>query len=261
MDLTVSLDKLREHKLFIGTPTYGGQCATRFMISVLNLQKRLIDAGVSHEFHTIINESLVPRARNKLTAKFLQSDCTDLLWLDSDIGFTADDILWMIALDKDFIGAPYAKKSINWERVLEAAKKNPALTPKEASAIGSAPVLSFVAAEKVRIDEPVRVRELGTGMMLIKREVIEKIVEAHPESKYQTMVDEDPIPTYDLFHCGQYQRNGSPTNYLSEDYWLCRLWRDLGGEIYVCPWMQTTHVGTTDFQCDLTVSAKVFGTI
>jgi hypothetical protein len=47
--------------------------------------------------------------------------------------------------------------------------------------------------------------------------------------------------------------------YLSEDYMFCQYWRNIGGTIYLCPWMKTAHIGTYHFQGDMPSVANFVG--
>ena len=105
----------------IATPMYGGQCTGMYMKSCLDLQTTFQQYGITSRFSFIFNESLITRARNYLVDEFLRTDFTHLLFLDSDIHFNPQDIIAMMALDKDVIGAPYPKKSLNWGNIATAA--------------------------------------------------------------------------------------------------------------------------------------------
>ena len=52
---------------------------------------------------------------------------------------------------------------------------------------------------------------------------------------------------------------GGSERYLSEDYMFCQLWRKIGGEIYLCPWMKTQHIGTYAFTGNMPAVAQYTG--
>jgi hypothetical protein len=60
--------------------------------------------GVETKFSFLFNESLITRARNYLVDEFLRSGFTHLLFIDSDIHYSPQDVLALLALDKDVIG-------------------------------------------------------------------------------------------------------------------------------------------------------------
>ena len=124
MEIKISSESLRKKKLFVATPCYGGQCLGLYAKSCLDLQATCIQYGIECRFSFIFNESLITRARNYLVDEFLRSDCTHLLFIDADICFNPQDVLALLALDKDISGGPYPKKSINWTNIVNAVKRN-----------------------------------------------------------------------------------------------------------------------------------------
>lgn len=264
MELKVSIDDLRKNKLFVATPMYGGMAHGVYIKSVLDLNSKMNALGVECRFSFLFNESLIPRARNYMVDEFLRSDYTHLLFIDADIGFNTDDILALMALDKDVIGAPYPKKSINWANVWEAAKKVEKDKVGELDKVTGNYVFNPVPGlEKFKIDEPLEVMEIGTGMMMIKRKVFVDFQQEYPHLRYRPD------------HLGQANFDGSRMihayfdtvidpeshRYLSEDYMFCQYWRAIGGEVWLCPWMNTTHVGTYAFQGDMPAIAQLTGSI
>jgi hypothetical protein len=130
MEIKVELEKLRKHKLFVATPMYGGMAHGLYIKSCLDLQTTMNKYGIETKFSFLFNESLITRARNYLVDEFLRSDYTHLLFIDSDIHFSAQDVVALLALEHDVIGGPYPKKAINWENVAQAARKHPDFTSK-----------------------------------------------------------------------------------------------------------------------------------
>ena len=131
MQIQVNLEEVRKKKLFIATPMYGGMNHGLYMKSCLDLQTVMMKYNIEVKFSFLFNESLITRARNYLADEFLRSEYTHMMFIDSDIHFDPNDIIALMALDKDVIGAPYPKKSINWGNIASAARKHPNLDPKE----------------------------------------------------------------------------------------------------------------------------------
>jgi len=262
MELKINIEDLRKNKIFVCTPMYGGQCAGLYTKSVLDLQTLFQAYGVESRFSFLFNESLITRARNYLVDEFLRNEqFTHLLFIDSDIGFDPQDVLALIALDKDIIGGPYPKKSINWKNVQEAMSK-PDITPEEIQKVTGDYVFNPVpGTTKFSVHEPLEVMEIGTGFMLIKRNVFLKFKEEYPHLEYKPD------------HAGQQNFDGSRTihayfdtvidpvshRYLSEDYMFCQYWRAIGGSIWLCPWMKTTHIGTYGFEGNMEAVARWTG--
>jgi len=269
MEIQVNIDDLKKNKLFIATPMYGGMAHGLYIKSCLDLQTTMTRYGIETKFSFLFNESLITRARNYLVDEFLRTDYTHMLFIDSDIHYSPQDIIALMALDKDIIGGPYPKKSINWNNVAETARKHPNLDPKELENLVGEYVFNVVkGTAQFQVSEPLQVMEIGTGHMMIKRQVFEKLNQAFPMIRYKpdhvgqanfdgsryihayfdTVIDSTDSIT-----------GGGSDRYLSEDYMFCQMWRKIGGEIYLCPWMRTQHIGTYAFTGNMPAVAQYTG--
>ena len=263
MELSISVEQLRKYKVFIATPMYGGNANGLYVKSILDLQGILNHYGIESRFSFLFNESLITRARNYLADEFLRSEgFTHLLFIDSDIHFDPNDVVAMLALDKEIVGGPYPKKSINWNNVAHALKMKPDTPPGELDKVTGDYVFNPVPGTKqFKVTEPLEVMEIGTGFMMIKREVFSKFAEEYPHLRYKPD------------HQGQANFDGSryihayfdtvidpeSHRYLSEDYMFCQYWRAIGGSVWLCPWMKTQHVGTYAFTGDMPKIAELTG--
>lgn len=269
MEIKVKVDELKKCKLLVATPMYGGMAHGLYLKSCLDLQAVLGKYGVETKFSFLFNESLITRARNYLVDEFLRTDYTHMLFIDSDINFNPQDVIALLALDKDVIGGPYPKKSINWKTVASAARNHPDMEPKELETLVGEYVFNVVKGTKsFQVTEPLEVMEIGTGFMMIKRVVFEKLAESFPNIRYkpdhagQANFDgsryihayfDTVIDTKDSI------TGGGSDRYLSEDYMFCQMWRKIGGEIFLCPWMKTQHIGTYAFNGNMPAVAKYAG--
>ncbi len=269
MEIQVKVDDLKKKKLFVATPMYGGMAHGLYIKSCLDLQNILTRYGVEVKFSFLFNESLITRARNYLVDEFLRTDYTHMLFIDSDINYSAQDVIALLALDKDVIGGPYPKKAINWKNIAEAARNHPDMNPAELEQLVGDYVFNVVKGTKsFTVTEPLEVMEIGTGYMMINREVFTKMAEAYPSIHYKpdhvgqanfdgtryihayfdTVIDTKTSIT-----------GGGSDRYLSEDYMFCQMWRKIGGKIYLCPWMRTQHVGTYAFTGNMPAVANYTG--
>jgi hypothetical protein len=269
MQIQVNLEELRKNKLFVATPMYGGMNHGLYMKSCLDLQTVMIKYGIEVKFSFLFNESLITRARNYLVDEFLRTDYTHLMFIDSDIHFDPNDIVALMALDKDVIGGPYPKKSINWNNIAETARRNPDLNPRELENLVGEYVFNVVkGTQQFQVSEPLQVMEIGTGHMMIKRHVFDKMAEAFPQIRYkpdhvgQAHFDgsryihayfDTVIDTVDSY------TGGGSDRYLSEDYMFCQMWRKIGGDVWLCPWMKTQHIGTYAFTGNMPAVAQYTG--
>jgi len=262
------INKPAEHKppvVFIATPMFGGQCNYMYMISMINLLTKLAQNGISCMFEIAANESLITKARNILVEGFLKSNATHLLFLDADLGFQPDDVLRMIQADKDIIGGQYAKKKINWDVVKNVVQTRPDIPGPMINAVVSESTFRPIGDQlSFNINEPVEVESIATGLMLVKREVFEKMAAEMPEIEIISGGSEtmDPVTMTRITDAHRkahayFDVSIDPVSkaYTSEDFTFCKRWRELGGKIYLAPWTKTVHVGTYEYVCDLTAVA------
>ena len=265
MNIEISPEKLKQVKLFVATPMYGGMAHGLYMKSCLDLQGLCVRHGVEVKFSFIFNESLITRARNYLVDEFLRSGYTHLLFIDADIHFDPRDVFALIALDKDIIGGPYPKKTIKWPAVIDAIKKNPEIPTGELEKVVGDFVFNAVAGtEKFSVTEPLEVLEIGTGYMMVKKEVFAKFAEAYPEFKYKPdHLGQEHFDGTRYIHAyfDTVIDRGVSERYLSEDYMFCQWSRKIGIKIWLCPWMKTHHVGTHAFTGDMAAVAQYVGSL
>jgi hypothetical protein len=269
MEIQVKLEELRKHKVFVATPMYGGMAHGLYIKSSLDLQTTMNKYGIDCKFSFLFNESLITRARNYLVDEFLRTDYTHLLFIDSDIHYNPQDVIALLALDKDVIGGPYPKKSINWGNVAQAARNHPEMEPKELEQLVGEYVFNVVKGTKqFTVTDPLEVMEIGTGFMLVKRQVFEKMEKEYPMIRYKPdhvgQANFDGSRYIHAYFDTVIDTKGSITDggsdrYLSEDYMFCQMWRKMGGQIYLCPWMKTQHIGTYAFTGNMPAVANYTG--
>ena len=212
-----------------GIPCYGGQitepCFTSFLRFILMASKM----GLQWSLDTMVNESLVTRARNNLMAKMMtNTTATHFMFIDADIRFQPEAIFQMLACDKDVIGGLYPKKALPISYVIN------------------------VKPGTVIQNDIFPVDTMGTGFMMFKRHVYEKLCAAHPECKYVDDVglgkQYEPM-MFSIFDTAIDEKG----HYLSEDWLFCRRWAKLGGEIYAHAKVLLNHSGHYEFAGDLSV--------
>lgn len=267
MKIEVPIEEFRKQKLFIATPMYGGQCFGSYTKSLLDLSRACMQHGIDARFSFLFNESLITRARNYLVDEFLRTDCTKLIFIDSDIDFNPMDVLALAALDKPIIGGPYPKKCIAWENVYDAVKYGfvPSDQRHELSRFAGDFVFNVAPGTKqIKLDTPTEVLEIGTGFMAVKREVFTAFSEAYPDYWYNPDHNRSDQFAGDRKIYQYFQAEIVPTpdtenhsRYLSEDYWFCQKARNIGQSVWLCPWMEIKHHGTHIYSGSITSMAQV----
>ena len=256
MQIEINLDDLRKKKLFVATPMYSGQCTGIYTKSTNDLTRAFATYGIELKFYYLFNESLITRARNYCVDEFLRSDCTHMMFIDSDIGFNYKDVITLLHLceegsEYDIVTGPYPKKTIAWEKIKKAvdmgfADENPFQLE---HFVGDFVFNPDEGIESFSISEPVKIREGGTGFMMIHRKVFEKYAEAYTELLYTP--DHIRTDNFDgsrkitaFFDC---VIDPESNRYLSEDYMFSQYARKIGLNIWMCPWMQLKHNGNYTF--------------
>lgn len=200
--------------LLICTPQYGGQCTSAYFQSALNTKEVLTECKFKHDFLITTNESLIQRARNTSVATFLKTDYERLLFIDADIEFDVEDLEKLWNLDVDVAVAAYSMKRPD------------------------KPLSAWEKGKLVEIEgrtDPFEVDYAGTGFMMIKRHVFEKMQSAHPELDHE----EGRVGRcHAWFDCPIWN-----DTQMSEDYNFTRKWRDLGGKVILDPTIRLTHWG------------------
>jgi hypothetical protein len=220
--IQVNIDFLRKQRVHICMPCYGGQLTESTFMSYIKWSNTCRQLGLDWTIETMTNESLISRARNTLVAKFLNNpDSTHLMFVDADIGWEPWHLLVLLNADKDVIGGLYPMKSMPVKWVVNGFEG---------------------AAEDGPLQE---VSKTGTGFMLIKRHVFDKLAR-HPAVK--EFKNDIGLPKELDPHMKTYfdtaVREG---RYYSEDWTFCENWRDFGGQVWVDKRVLLKHTGTYVF--------------
>ncbi len=252
--LEVRLDDLRKERIFIATPCYGGQLTEAYFRSTIRLLTFCNQHQIPVAFGTIANESLVTRARNVLVAYFLQSNFTRLMFIDADIEYQVEDVIKLIAHNKDVAVGAYPKKGVNWQRIRDSVKQtDQPLDDKAIASFGSDYAINFKflnrEQKQIAIENGlIRLHDGATGFMMIKREVIDKMIEKYPELKYNNDLNTPPELNPHFYAFFDTMIDPKDKRYLSEDYTFSRRWQDIGGEIWLDPSISLNHYGSFNFQ-------------
>jgi len=99
--------------LFIATPCYDGNVTSGYVLSLLALQRLLMQSRIGYDV-CLHSDSLISRARNTIAERFLgQEEYSHLLFIDADICFDAETVLRYLAYDKDIVAGIYPIKKLN----------------------------------------------------------------------------------------------------------------------------------------------------
>ncbi len=256
--IEIPIGLLRSKHIFIATPCYGGQIGEPYFRSMMRLAILCNKYDIKYTISTLANESLITRGRNTLVSFFMENkDATHLFFIDADIEFQPEDLLRQVAYDKPIVVGAYPKKAINWQSIVHAARTIPDETPETIEGHSSNYVVNFDfltdeegnRTPQVQIvDNLVRLKDAGTGFMCIKKEVIQQMMDAHPDLKYVNDINVDNKFEPYIYALFDTMIDPESRRYLSEDYMFCRLWQQMGGEVYLDPRTALNHVGHYTFR-------------
>lgn len=219
----VNVDYLKTTRPHLAMPCYGGMLTESTFMSYIKWANTARQLGIDWTLETMTNESLINRARNTLTAKFISMpEATHLMFIDADIGWEPWHLLVLLNRDVDVIGGLYPMKTLPIKWVVngfEGAEEGP--------------------------DGLQEVSKAGTGFLLIKKHVFE-LHKKHPSVKpYKNDIGLDPI--YDQYLRTYFDTAIRQNRLYSEDWTFCENHRDLGGKIWVDKRVLLKHTGTYTF--------------
>jgi hypothetical protein len=237
--------------LVVATPCFGGQVSSIYASSIFKLQSA-IRSKTNMELKVLLRDgdALITRARANLMTQFLDDPtATHFLFIDADIGFQPNQVFRLIESDADVVAGLYPIKRVNWDKAKRAIEANKPNVPSAS--------LDYV----LEINDPdhvvvvngfTRVRYAGTGFLMIRRQVFEKMCAAYPALQFFREHSFDALAEspnrFALFECVIDPKTGT---YLSEDFAFCKRWTDMGGEIWADLESRLDHVGPSVFHGDI----------
>ena len=198
-------------KVLFGTPTYDGRVHVEFLQSLMDTVKLAPHAEIALYPVQISGDALVQRARNDLFAMAMETECDDIVFMDSDQEWNAEWVMTLLNHPADVVGGVVVKKS-----------DTPGFNVK-------------ILPNGVSLDENglMEVECIGTGFLRISRRAMQAVWDISPEykdgDKVSRMVFDIQIIDGEL---------------ISEDNVFCRKWRGLGEKVYIDPTMTLNHIGS-----------------
>lgn len=208
-------------KLLIGTPAYGNMLHIDCHNTILNLY---MSNTINFDSMMVGNESLVPRARNKIISYFYyEGSYTHLLFLDADMGMSPSDIVKLINREKNVIGVPVSLKGFD-------SYGNPVLNT--GKILGQ--------EEDLVISD-----RIGTAIFMLSKKAVSDLIntsKSYKSNPIYTRGDKVYNDIHDVFGIGIYDGE-----YLSEDYYVCKSLMKLGYQVYIDPTIPNVHNGNYPF--------------
>ena len=200
--------------VLLATPSPDGKVTAFHAASLAETVKIGLSNGINVMPIYLSYDAVIQRARNDLTKIIIENkEITDLFFIDADQDWNPSDFFKMLDHDVDVVGAPTIKKD-----GMEAY---------------SVKIISEEFGE-VLDNGLIQVNSVATGMMRIRRHVIEKLWES--SEKYTEFGKEGE--TAMIF--GVEIKDGE---LCSEDVFFCNKWIEQGGDIFIDPLVNGGHVG------------------
>lgn len=250
-------------KLFIATPAYGGMVTMGYAVGLAATATMFQASGLECQLGQLCNESLITRARNRLVADFLKTDCTHMLFIDADIAFSPRDVKALVDADVEACCGAYPMKAVGWQNVIQAAQDGKSQEQCERAGARFAVNLTAPGTNGAAIQGMqkaghtfIPVGDAATGFLLLRREVITRFIDRYrDEIAYVADYEPDMGQTHHMvFQAGPDPiavQRGEPPRYLSEDYWFSRKWQMMGGIVWLCLDVKLSHTGTYTFRGDI----------
>ena len=201
-------------KVFLASPAYR-DVGVGYAFALFHSSAALSNAGIAAELAIFSGDCHVDDARNRLVRDFLASDCTDLVFLDTDLRWEPSDLVALCQYDRDVVGASYPLKQDE----------------------GGYPVMPLEGDTVACPDQDglIEVGGLPTGFLRIRRHVLETLAAGAPRyfGKHDVGASTPLI----------FERTLTGTVRWGGDYTFCRKWRDAGGKIHLMPMPDMAHTG------------------
>ena len=245
-------DKIIEkspYEIFVGTPVHS-DVTIHYTQALIEFQGECFKRKTKVSFH-MMKSSLVTQGRNLCVAGFLESPATHLLFIDSDIYFQAKTIFKMLEADKDIISVPYPLKTLMWDKAFDKMKQGKIKSGNDIRRALHTYPMKVPDDKNIKIDAGViEVTDAPTGCMLIKRSVIEKMIEKYPDKKIvqKTVINGEYVDKPNMWNFFDTTHDPVEKTFLGEDFSFCQLWSKLGGKCYAYVNDSIVHVGEHQYQ-------------
>lgn len=216
-----------KQKVYIATPFYMLLAMSPYKRSMVNTFKYLAQQGIECEQLDLDGDSYIDRAKNTLVAKFLESDGTDLIMIDSDMEWHPTAVHRILSFNEDIVAGAFPMKNVwnkftAWPSVINGQYVGKQLT--DGSALMQADLVSG-------------------GFIRFKREALERFADHYEDLLYYDGTA-DPTAPGRIYTCF-FECFRQDFNRIGEDIMFSRRWTDMGGELWLDPNITFGHYGTT----------------
>jgi len=218
------------YRIFVATPVHS-DVSIHYFKACLEFQKECFVRKIPVMFQ-VMKSSLVTQGRQLCVSGFMESNCSHMLFIDSDISFNFKMVERMINYDKDICLVPYPIKGLDFDKIKSRIKEGSTLDPR---VLGNQYTMSVPDPSNVKVENGfIEVERGPAGCMLIKREVIEALIKEYPEFtiNQHTLIDGKLVKRKHMYNFFDTYWNKDDKTYTGEDFYFCKLCKHAGIKMY-----------------------------
>jgi hypothetical protein len=227
--------------IFVATPVHS-DVSIHYFKACLEFQKECFVRKIPVMFQ-VMKSSLVTQGRQLCVSGFMESNCTHMLFIDSDISFNFKMIERMINYDKEICLVPYPIKGTDHDKVRARILAGDTLSP---HLLGNQYTMSVPDPANVKVtDGFIEVERGPAGCMLIKKDVIHKLIKEYPEFtiNQQTLIDGKLVKRNHMYNFFDTYWNKDDKTYTGEDFYFCKLCKHADIKMYALVDEYISHHG------------------
>lgn len=227
--------------IFVATPVHS-DVSIHYFKACLEFQKECFVRKIPVMFQ-VMKSSLVTQGRQLCVSGFMESNCTHMLFIDSDISFNFKMIERMINYDKEICLVPYPIKGTDHDKVRARILAGDTLSP---HLLGNQYTMSVPDPANVKVtDGFIEVERGPAGCMLIKKEVIHKLIKEYPEFtiNQHTLIDGKLVKRNHMYNFFDTYWNKDDKTYTGEDFYFCKLCKHADIKMYALVDEYISHHG------------------
>ena len=229
------------YRIFVATPVHS-DVSIHYFKACLEFQKECFVRKIPVMFQ-VMKSSLVTQGRQLCVSGFMESNCSHMLFIDSDISFNFKMVERMINYDKDICLVPYPIKGLDFDKIKSRIKEGSTLDPR---VLGNQYTMSVPDPSNVRVDNGfIEVERGPAGCMLIKKETIETLIKEYPEFtiNQHTLIDGKLVKRKHMYNFFDTYWNKEDKTYTGEDFYFCKLAKHAGIKMYALVDEYISHHG------------------
>ena len=227
--------------IFVATPVHS-DVSIHYFKACLEFQKECFVRKIPVMFQ-VMKSSLVTQGRQLCVSGFMESNCTHMLFIDSDISFNFKMIERMINHDKEICLVPYPIKGTDHDKVKARILAGDTLSP---HLLGNQYTMSVPDPTNVKVtDGFIEVERGPAGCMLIKKVVIHKLIKEYPEFtiNQHTLIDGKLVKRNHMYNFFDTYWNKDDKTYTGEDFYFCKLCKHADIKMYALVDEYISHHG------------------